>query len=290
MCVCAPPAYTPPPLSLPQYVGVWNEKSFSSSYIKQYRAALTPPPSCTITLPSTPCTPPSIPCTQPPLSLPQYVGVWNEKSFSSSYITQYRAALDKAGFPSTAIVAADQLSWSIWDDMQHDSHLANAVGVFGIHHAHAKNRIRTPPSAVASGKPIWASEDGLPLDSYAFPNNAGSAEWARTISLNAINRSMTATIMCPLFNGWSPHFGYDLHGMLVAREPWSGGWRVLPGMFVMAHHTYFTRVGWLLALGGGSSLLPHPGGVATPSGLRDFEDLSGSYGTCSTVRAFGARW
>ena len=59
------------------------------------------------------------------------------------------------------------------------------------------------------------------------PNLLGSAEWARTLSLNVINRSYTASVLCPLINAWTPHFGYARHGLAFAQQPWSGRYEPL---------------------------------------------------------------
>ena len=123
-----------------------------------------------------------------------------------------------------------------------DKDLYDAVGAFGIHHAHERNS-ETPAGAVASGKPVWASEETA-MSRYKFggeepvPNLPGSAEWARTLSLNVINRSYTASVLCPLINAWTPHFGYARHGLAFAQQPWSGRYEPLHRPNISSTHLF----------------------------------------------------
>jgi len=120
-----------------------------------------------------------------------YVGVWNESPWSSSYIKSLRHALDSAGFADTKIIAADQASFDVWSakpgsksrlhtdaaegGMKTDKELYEAVGVIGLHHMHGKDTGPTSRGATPddvrqqSARPLWASEDGLPADSFPFP-------------------------------------------------------------------------------------------------------------------------
>ena len=70
-------------------------------------------------------------------------------------------------------------------------------------------------------------------------NTEGAKEWARVFNLNWVLRGYQAAVMCPLFNGWTPHFSFDLHGMMLARSPWSGQVQLTAGWAVTAHTTLF---------------------------------------------------
>eukprot|EP00662_Eupelagonemidae_sp_cell21_P029682 gene29683-758_t len=166
---------------------------------------------------------------------PDYVGVMNEQAWTPAYIKALRAALDDAGFAATRLVAADvAFSWSILDAMLADPDLARSVDVLGVHHMHKYPEVTTsyptPSPAVALGKPLWASEDGLPgidgIPGSSFPNWAGAVTWARVLSSNLWARSLTATILCPMLNAWSRNIGETNHGFLFAREPWSGSFQL----------------------------------------------------------------
>ena len=60
-----------------------------------------------------------------------YVGIWNERSYSIEYIETLRAALDDAGFANTAIVAADS-DWGIASDILDNPQFAAAVDTIGM--------------------------------------------------------------------------------------------------------------------------------------------------------------
>ena len=57
-------------------------------------------------------------------------GIWNERSYNTTYIELLRAALDAAGFSNTLIVAPDS-GWDIAQDILNSSSLAQAVAVIG---------------------------------------------------------------------------------------------------------------------------------------------------------------
>jgi alpha-galactosidase len=218
----------------------------------------------------------------------EFVGLWNEHPFTVDYVKLLRKRLDETGFANTSIIAADQqktkgcstsCGWDIWPAMAADRELYDAVGAFGIHHAHERNS-QTPAGAIASGKPVWASEEtAMSRFKYGgeqpLPNLPSSAEWARTLSLNVINRSYTASVLCPLMNAWTPHFGYARHGLAFAQQPWTGRFDALPGMYVTAHHTFFTGRGWRLVNGGAAHIQSATHGL----GSADLEDLTGSFVT-----------
>ena len=58
-------------------------------------------------------------------------GIWNERSYSITYIETLRAALDAAGFSDTQIVAPDS-NWGIAQDILDNSALAAAVWGIGL--------------------------------------------------------------------------------------------------------------------------------------------------------------
>ena len=118
-------------------------------------------------------------------------------------------------------------------------------------------------------------------------NTEGAKEWARVFNLNWVLRGYQAAVMCPLFNGWTPHFSFDLHGMMLVRSPWSGQVQLTAGWAVTAHTTLFTRVGWSLLAGNASGLLPRDADpsrrlAGTVSRASDRPDRTGSFVTYSS--------
>jgi galactosylceramidase len=125
-----------------------------------------------------------------------YVGVWNERAYNSTYIKLLRQQLNVNGFMDTQIVADDawysdgfvQVSdrnlsdtWTLstvyicvffsffFKDMQQDPELFAAVSVVGVHYPGTYS----PATAVALGKPLWASED------YStFADEVGGGCWS----------------------------------------------------------------------------------------------------------------
>jgi len=88
-----------------------------------------------------------------------YIGSWNERAYNIPYLKQLRASLDAANFSNTKIIAPDS-GWDIAHDILADPALASAVHGIGAHYPGQ----HSTSDAVATGKPLWASED----DSVSF--------------------------------------------------------------------------------------------------------------------------
>jgi Glycosyl hydrolase family 59 len=84
-----------------------------------------------------------------------YVGIWNERSWSDEYIVELRQVLDAGGFGRTAIVAPDG-SWDVANDMLANATVNASVDVLGAHYP----GMVTTPQAQATGRPLVSSEDG----------------------------------------------------------------------------------------------------------------------------------
>ena len=101
-------------------------------------------------------------------------------------------------------------------------------------------RRRTCPSsgnAVATGKPLWASENGS--DDY----NAGANALARGINRGYIDGKMTAYINWPVIAAITPNLPWATMGVAVAPQPWSGYYSIGKNTWVMAQTTQFTAPG-----------------------------------------------
>jgi galactosylceramidase len=162
-----------------------------------------------------------------------YCGLWNESNpgkVGYEYVKILRAALDKAGLKDVKIVASDLASgnkWKVAEYMGKDPELKNAVDVIGIHYGFGQP---TPEVALKCGKPIWRSESG----------------WCYGRRLNKAytqNRIVSDTRWATVTSFYSYLRCYD-PGMMIAREPWSGNYKVKMDIWIMAHTTQFTKPGW----------------------------------------------
>jgi uncharacterized repeat protein (TIGR01451 family) len=187
-----------------------------------------------------------------------YLGGWNEAAtFPPSWFAQLRQALDAHGYSRVQIVATDGYNWTtIASDIASDPAFANAVSIIGEHYPCSATSCATPASVLATGKTIWASEQG------SAGYDSGAAALASDINEAYVDGQMTATINWSLI--WSAYsdLPYSGDGLMLANTPWSGSYQVGLSIWVMAHTAQFTEPGWRY-LDSGSVALSGGGGVAT---------------------------
>jgi hypothetical protein len=170
---------------------------------------------------------------------------------------QLRQALDADGYSGVQIVATDGYNWTtIASDMASDPAFAQATSIIGEHYPCSGSSCTTPSSVLATGKTVWASEDG------SAGYDSGAAALAQDINEDYVGGQMTATINWSLI--WSVYSGlpYDGDGLMLANTPWSGNYQVGLSIWVMAHTAQFTQPGWQY-LNSGSVQLAGGGSVAT---------------------------
>ncbi|XP_046548415.1 galactocerebrosidase-like [Haliotis rubra] len=153
-----------------------------------------------------------------------YVGIWNERMYNVEYIKTLRKTLDRHGLVDTHIVAPDNFHWDIADDILADPELAQALYAIGSHYP----TTRSTPTAVKTGKRLWASEDNAEVN------------WNR----NYVNGNMTGTIVWPLIASYYEGLPYYPAGLMTASEPWSGYFPEPTKIWLAAHTTQFTQPGW----------------------------------------------
>jgi hypothetical protein len=171
-----------------------------------------------------------------------YLGGWNEKGYNITWYKNLRSALDSRGFGGVKIVASDDFGWSAADDALRDPAFGAAVSVFGSHYVcgYRSSQSNCPSSgnAVATGKALWASENGS--DDF----NAGAQALARGINRGYLDGRMTGYINWPVIAAITPNIPWATTGLAVASQPWSGFYSIGRSAWVTAQTTQFTAPGW----------------------------------------------
>jgi len=188
-----------------------------------------------------------------------YVGGWNEHGYNITWYRNLRAALNHNGFRSVKIVAADQSSssnnreWSVARAMATHPAFASAVDVIGGHNAckypTTGYTCTITSTAESFGKPLWISEIG------AMDANKDADAMVRSVNNAFIQGGITGLLEWPLINSMAPGLPYQNRGLLYAKQPWSGHYRVNKMTWAIAHTTQFVGQGWR-----------HVGGGAGPIG------------------------
>jgi O-glycosyl hydrolase len=172
-----------------------------------------------------------------------YLGGRNERGRNLTWYENYRAALNSNGFSNIKIAASDDVdNWSVADDVVRDPAFANAVQILGVHYVcgyrSAQTNCPSSSNALASGKILWASENGS--DDF----NDGAVALSRGINRDYIDGKMTAYINWPIIAAITPNIPFPTMGVTLAPEPWSGFYSVGKNTWAMAHTTQFTAPGW----------------------------------------------
>jgi hypothetical protein len=170
-----------------------------------------------------------------------YLGGWNERGYNKAWYESLRSTLNSRGYANVQIVA-DDTSFNPANDVVTDPAFAAAVQVLGSHYVcgyrGSQSNCPSTANAVASGKKIWASENGS--DDY----NAGAVALARGINRGYLDGKMTAYLNWPIIAAITPNIPFPTMGVAVANQPWSGRYSIGKNAWVMAQTTQFTAPGW----------------------------------------------
>jgi hypothetical protein len=170
-----------------------------------------------------------------------YLGGWNERGYDKAWYENLKSTLNNRGYGNVQVVA-DDTSFNPANDVVSDPAFAAAVDVLGSHYVcgyrGSQSNCPSSANAIASGKKIWASENGSDDD------NAGAPALARGINRGYLDGKMTAYINWPVIAAITPNIPYPTMGVAVAAQPWSGAYSIGKNAWVMAQTTQFTAPGW----------------------------------------------
>ena len=185
-----------------------------------------------------------------------YVGLWNEREFSSSYVVTLREALDEAGFAAVKIVASDR-SWEpISSDYLSDGALRNATAALSQHYPNC-NADGQGSQCVDANAVLAHVETGVPLfsseDYSCWTDENSAAHWASKVNGNVIGGNISFFSAWYLVTSFYPSIAFYNDGLLRASQPWSGHFELTPFLWSTAHFTQFSAPGWRFVLKGHGS-------------------------------------
>jgi O-glycosyl hydrolase len=171
-----------------------------------------------------------------------YLGGRNEKGHDKTWYENLHSALHSRGFSSVKVVGDDSVGWKVADDMVADPAFDAAVDIVGVHYPcgykSASTTCNSTANAIATGKPLWASENG------SLDVNSGAPALIRSITRGYIDGRMTAYYNWPLVAAITPNLPFATVGLAVAPSPWSGAFRLGKETWAIAQVSQFTQPGW----------------------------------------------
>ncbi|QNK58810.1 family 16 glycoside hydrolase [Paenibacillus sp. PAMC21692] len=163
----------------------------------------------------------------------------NEGAFDRDWaVNTLGPGLKQEGFGHIRIVADDsEHGWDIADRAAIDKELFELIHAYGVHYTQESTE-----TARSSGKPLWLSED---LASFRHSFSDGALMIARRISDSYTLGRMVRFEIHPLVEAEYENTPYNYKGILVTTWPWSGHYRIDPGLWIIAHYTQFIQPGWV---------------------------------------------
>eukprot|EP00434_Breviolum_minutum_P005331 symbB.v1.2.004702.t1/scaffold273.1/size250767/2 len=151
-----------------------------------------------------------------------------------------RDALVKAELTTRLVLPDAEYDPEMMAMLQSEPQLAAALsgGAFGLHYPCF---IPIPSLRQDYALALWSTEDG-----------GMSADWpggacvGRTLNTNLVRMNVTSTLLRSLV--WAVHPAIPGHddGLISATEPWSGRYAIQDPLWMLAHTSRFTKVGWLV--------------------------------------------
>ena len=149
--------------------------------------------------------------------------------------------------------------WAVSDAMDKDPELAKAVAALGSHYPFATPNVGGPtPSAIASGRRLWSSEDQPNPGSGPIVQRDwahGGRIMAQRYNENYLKGRMVKTEIWSPITSYYDNLAAPNSGLMYANTPWSGHYDVQSTIWVTAHTTQFAKPGWKY-MDGASGYLP----------------------------------
>lgn len=161
----------------------------------------------------------------------------NEGSYSPRWVTEVlRPRLDADGYRGLKLTGADSnTDWNIAPVVKGDRRLRGALYAISAHYHED-----TPDSARNCGLPIFNSEDLAPYRHHF----SCALDMAHKIIQSYASGRMVQYQMHPVIEAIYDSTPYSCKSILTAAQPWSGHYRVEPGLWVTAQFTQFMQPGW----------------------------------------------
>ena len=205
------------------------------------------------------------------------IGVgYNEGPYNTTWIKLAKKAFVAAGLAALKTIGTDDCcggEYRVVAEMKKDAELMGAIDILGAHCVGTMNHQKNPGADVlALDKPLWNTEQhfGLP-----DPNPIPCWVWQTALELAStlnqqyvVARQTSVQMWCPIYS-WYDFLPYAGKGLMVANHPWDGSYNVSDTIWIAAHTTQFTEIGWRYLAGAACSLLPGGGSqvaLVSPTG------------------------
>ena len=166
-------------------------------------------------------------------------------------VNKLRKALDANGYSDVKLQAPDDDSehWQIISQLNQDFVYNSIIKAVGYHYINGRepwtidqeSGRNATYEAKNSGKSLWASEEWTTGKEW---DGIGAILMARMLNKFYIRDQIVKTeLWCPI-DGIYSGLPWEDTGAMSADQPWSGHYKVWPGIWAIAHTTQFADPGW----------------------------------------------
>src|ERR1039457_4773595 len=178
-----------------------------------------------------------------------YTGIANERYYDVEWIKLLRRTLDTNGLNNVGIVVADQSElnmiqsptppsdltiWGIAGVINQDPELKAAVAAIGGHYPF-RHGTNMSAAALASGLPLWSSEDGPWSGDWLAVSDVNRLPLQASYNRNYILCKITKTEVWSPITSYYDNLPVPGSGLMRANTPWSGHYDVQPAIWSKNH-------------------------------------------------------